>query len=188
MTNNDILKRLRFTLNLSDDQVIKVGSLGNLEMTAADIEEWFTDEKSDQYKALQDQPFAQWLNGLIIYKRGPSDKGTPEPEKKLTNNLILRKLKIAFDMKNEDVLFMLQKSEFKLGKSELTAFFRKPGHKHYRELKDQVLRNFLNGLQKTLRPIQDGSQKAKPKGKPRLTNQEDSFAEKFQWKVPKHLK
>ena len=57
------------------------------------------------------------------------------------------KLKIALNLKSEDVLEILQLAEFQLSKHELSAFFRKPGHKHYRDCKDQVLRNFLKGLQ-----------------------------------------
>ena len=63
------------------------------------------------------------------------------------NNIILRKLKIALDLKAEDLVDILQLADFRMSKSELSAFFRKPGHKHYRECKDQVLRNFLKGMQ-----------------------------------------
>ena len=70
-----------------------------------------------------------------------------KPEKKLTNNIIFNKLKIALSLKAENVLAILELSEFHISKHELSAFFRKSGHKHYRECKDQVLRNFLNGLQ-----------------------------------------
>jgi uncharacterized protein YehS (DUF1456 family) len=57
------------------------------------------------------------------------------------------KLKIALNLKAEDVLEILELAEFRISKHELSAFFRKPGHKHYRECKDQILRNFLQGMQ-----------------------------------------
>jgi len=66
--------------------------------------------------------------------------------------MVLRKLKIAFDMKNEDVLALLSTAGLDLGKHELSAFFRRTDHKHYRPCKDQVLRNFLRGLQIKYRP------------------------------------
>ena len=54
-------------------------------------------------------------------------------------------------MKDDDVLETLKLANFRLSKHELSAFFRKPDHKHYRECKDQVLRNFLQGLQVKVR-------------------------------------
>jgi uncharacterized protein YehS (DUF1456 family) len=66
--------------------------------------------------------------------------------------MVFMKLKIALNLKAEDVLEILELSSFKLSKHELSAFYRKPGHKHYRACKDQVLRNFLQGLQQKLRP------------------------------------
>ena len=79
------------------------------------------------------------------------DGEQPEPEKKLNNNIIFRKLKIALDYKDEQILETLALAGFPLGKHELSAFFRKPGHHNYRECQGQVLRNFLKGLQISVR-------------------------------------
>ena len=65
----------------------------------------------------------------------------------MNNNIIFRKLKIALNLQADEVLQLVNKPDFRISSSELSAFFRIPGHKHYRECKDQVLRNFLNGLQ-----------------------------------------
>ena len=89
---------------------------------------------------------------MIIENRGKREGVEPEIEKRLTNNIILKKLKIALDMKAEDVIRALEIANFRLGKSELSAFFRKPKHKHYRVCKDQILRNFIHGLQIQYRP------------------------------------
>jgi uncharacterized protein YehS (DUF1456 family) len=61
--------------------------------------------------------------------------------------MIFMKLKIALSLKAEDVMAILELADFKISKHELSAFFRKPDHKHYRDCKDQILRNFLKGLQ-----------------------------------------
>jgi len=90
---------------------------------------------------------AIFLNGLINDKRGKKDGPQHEPEKRLTNNIIFMKLKIALNLKAEDVLDMMNLAEFRMSKHELSALFRKSDHKHYRECKDQILRNFLKGLQ-----------------------------------------
>ncbi|HEY5775804.1 MAG TPA: DUF1456 family protein, partial [Xanthomonadales bacterium] len=63
------------------------------------------------------------------------------------NNIILRKLKIALNLQADDVQALIRQADFSLSKHELSAFFRKPEHKHYRECKDQVLRYFLKGVQ-----------------------------------------
>ncbi len=60
---------------------------------------------------------------------------------------IIATIKIAFDLKAEDVLAILDLVDVHISKHELSALFRKPGHKHFRECKDQILRNFLMGLQ-----------------------------------------
>ena len=60
-------------------------------------------------------------------------------------------------MKAEDVLQTLSLAGFRLSKHELSAFFRKADHKHFRACKDQVLRNFLQGLQIELRKDVEGT-------------------------------
>ncbi|MBL7889160.1 MAG: DUF1456 family protein [Bacteroidia bacterium] len=64
----------------------------------------------------------------------------------LTNNDILKKIRVALELKDEDIIKILKLSEFEMTKSELNALFRKPDHPNYKECGDQLLRNFLNGL------------------------------------------
>jgi uncharacterized protein YehS (DUF1456 family) len=84
---------------------------------------------------------------LIIDKRGKKEGPQPKPEKHLTNNIIFRKLKIALDLKADDVLDILDLANLRISKHELSALFRRSDHKHYRICKDQILRNFLKGVQ-----------------------------------------
>ena len=88
-----------------------------------------------------------FLNGLITDKRGKNDGPQPVPEKQLTNNIILRKLKIALNLQAEETLKVLALADMQMSNHELSALFRKPGHKHFRKCKDQILRNFLKGAQ-----------------------------------------
>jgi len=71
--------------------------------------------------------------------------------------LILKKIKIALDLKAEDILDILVLADLKVSKYELSAFFRKPEHRHYRPLRDQILRNFLKGMQIKYRDNVSGS-------------------------------
>jgi hypothetical protein len=64
----------------------------------------------------------------------------------LTNNDILKKLRVALELKDEDVIKILKLADYEISKSELSALYRKPDHPNYKECGDQLLRNFLNGL------------------------------------------
>ena len=63
----------------------------------------------------------------------------------LTNNDILKKLRVAHKLRDEDIVDILKLVDFRMSKSELGAFFRNENHPKYMECGDQVLRNFLNG-------------------------------------------
>ena len=147
MNNNDVLRRIRYTFNFDDSKMIAIFGLGGLEVSRAEISEWLKKDDDPDYKNCSDLQFATFLNGFIIEKRGKKDGPQPEPEKKLNNNIVFRKLKIALNLQADDVITLLGKGDFRISKHELSAFFRKPGHRHYRECKDQVLRYFLKGVQ-----------------------------------------
>lgn len=147
MINNDVLRRIRYVFDFDDSKMMAVFGLADLEVTRAEISDWLKKEDDPDYKKCSDKQFASFLNGLIIEKRGKKDGPQPEPETLLNNNIVFRKLKIALNLQADDVLKLVNREDFHISKHELSAFFRKPSHKHYRECKDQVLRNFLKGLQ-----------------------------------------
>lgn len=127
--------------------MIGLFELGGKVVTRAEVSDWLKRDEDDGFKGIYDKDLAYFLNGLIIKKRGKKDDALPVAEKTLTNNMILRKLKIALELKDEDILEMLERLDIHLSKHELSAFFRKPTQSQYRLCKDQVLRNFLRGLQ-----------------------------------------
>jgi len=147
VTNNDILRRLRYTFDFSDSKMINLFGLGNLEVTRGQVSDWLKKEDNPGYKNCTDTQLAIFLNGLINDKRGKKEGPQPKPEKRITNNIIFRKLKIALDLKADDVLKIMALANLQISKHELSAFFRKLDHKHYRDCKDQILRNFLKGVQ-----------------------------------------
>ncbi len=156
MENNDILRRLRYTFALNDTKMMSLFSTEEEKATRAQISDWLKKEDDEDFKYCGDKQFALFLNAFIAMKRGVRE-GAPkrEPENRLNNNLIFNKLKIALDMKAEDVLEILESTDMAISKHELSAFFRKPGHKNYRDCNDQILRKFLQGLQQKLRPGSD---------------------------------
>ena len=147
MINNDILRRIRYTFDFSDSKMIAIFGLANLDVTRGQISDWLKKEDDPAYQNCTDTQLAIFLNGLINDKRGKKEGPQSEPEKRLTNNIIFRKLKIALDLKTDDVLDILELANLRISKHELSAFFRKQDHKHYRTCKDQILRNFLKGVQ-----------------------------------------
>lgn len=159
MTNNDILRRLRFCLDLNDKEMASVfASSKQREASHSQIHGWLKKDDQPEYKSLNDKDFAAFLNGLINQKRGEKPGGPLPLETELNNNIILRKLKIAFNFTSDDMLEILQLANFKFSPHELTALFRKPDHKHFRQCKDQILRNFLIGLQLHLKPSSLGAE------------------------------
>lgn len=151
MNSNDVLRRIRYTFSFDDSKMIAVFGLGGLEVTRAQVSDWLKKEEDPDYQTCSDQQLATFLNGLIIDKRGKKEGPQPVPETTLSNNIIFRKLKIALNLQADDVLKLINQTDFRLSKHELSAFFRKPGNRHYRECKDQVLRNFLKGMQLNFR-------------------------------------
>ena len=147
MTNNDILRRVRYVFDFNDTKMIALFLSADYQVTRAQISSWLKKEDDPDYQECSDIQLATFLNGLINDKRGKKEGPQHKPEKRLTNNIIFNKLKIALSLKAEEVLDILKLAEFSMSKHELSALFRKPDHKHYRACKDQILRNFLKGLQ-----------------------------------------
>ncbi|MCF7364532.1 DUF1456 family protein [Vibrio sp. A1-b2] len=152
MTNNDILRRVRYTFDLKDSVMAEIYSLADFNVTSEQVTSWLKKEEDESFVELSDTELAVFLNGFINFKRGKREGEQPKPEAKLSHNIVFHKLRIALNLKAEDIIEILQLVDFRLSKHELSAFFRKPENKHYRECKDQVLRNFLLGLQHQLRP------------------------------------
>ena len=147
MTNNDILRRIRFCFDFSDSKMIALFGQADLEVTREQISDWLKKEEDPAYQKCNDRQMATFLNGLINDKRGKKEGDQPEPERRLNNNIVFRKLKIALNLQAEDILAILALVQVKISKHELSAFFRRPEHKHFRECNDQILRNFLQGVQ-----------------------------------------
>lgn len=145
--NNDVLRRIRFIFDFGDSKMIELFSQGGHEVSRAQISDWLKKDDDPAYKELYDNELSVFLNGLIINNRGRKEGPLPKPEKRLNNNTIFRKLIIALNLKNDEVLGILELVNMKISKHELSAFFRDPKQNQYRPCKDQILRNFLQGLQ-----------------------------------------
>ena len=147
MKNNDILRRLRYTFDFTDSKMISLFASGGEEVTREQVSDWLKKEDDPDFKSLHDVKLAVFLNGFINDRRGQKEGEQPKPEKNLNNNMIFRKLKIALNLKEEDILDIFGLMGMKVSKHEISAFFRSPDQSQYRLCKDQILRNFIQGLQ-----------------------------------------
>jgi uncharacterized protein YehS (DUF1456 family) len=148
VTNNDVLRRIRYTFNLRDEKVVAIFAHAHCQVSELQVQNWLKKDDDPSMVEIIDVELASFLNGFIIEKRGKREGEQPKPEKTLTKNIMLMKLKIALQLQNDDIVDLLASTGFTLGKSELTAFFRKPDHRNYRHCKSQFLRNFLQAIQK----------------------------------------
>lgn len=148
MNNNDILRRLRYTFNFNDKKMTELFASGGLNVTREQISQWLKKDDDSDFISIVDEKLAVFLNGFINEKRGKKEGQQAIPEKRLSNNIILTKLKIALNLQAEQLIELLISVDFRISKPELSAFTRKVGHKHFRECKDQVLRNLLQAIDK----------------------------------------
>jgi uncharacterized protein YehS (DUF1456 family) len=118
-----------------------------MESTSAGFDTWMTKEDEEGFVRCPDIILSGFLNGLIYDKRG-KDESAPELalERRVNNNTVLKKLRIAFSLKTDDILAIMTEQKFRVSMPEITAMMRAPDHKNYRECGDQFLRYFLRGL------------------------------------------
>ncbi|MBR9728510.1 DUF1456 family protein [Shewanella intestini] len=147
MLNNDILRRIRFVFDFSNSKVIDIFAKADKALTTEQVIALLKKEQDEGYQPCNDTVMCQFLDGLIITNRGLKEGAElPAPVKQLNNNLIFKKLRIALELREEDITAILALADFTTSKSELGALFRNPSHKNFKACGDQMLRNFLKGL------------------------------------------
>jgi uncharacterized protein YehS (DUF1456 family) len=147
--NNDVLRSIRYALDLSDAKVVAMIKLAERDIEPADVASFLKKEDEEGFVECADDVLSAFLDGLIIHRRGrmePKPGQDKKPETRLNNNAILKKLRVAFELKEEDMHKVLELAGLPVSKPELNALFRQKGHKNYRACGDQFLRNFLKGL------------------------------------------
>lgn len=152
MLNNDVLRSIRYTLNLSDSTLLEMLHSVEPSMDLPTLRSYLASSEDESFVMMADELMVGFLDNLIISRRGPSPQAAPATELPLTNNIILKKLRVAFTLQESDLLEILDSVSFAVTKPELSALFRKAGHTNYRVCGDQLLRQFLKGLTLRLRP------------------------------------
>ena len=182
LLTNDVLRSLRNLLDIRDQKVLEISEITTPNEKSSEslekIAAYLKKEDEAGFIFCPDSFLEKFLDGLIIYKRGPkttptnSATTTPPTRWKLSNNQILKKIRVAFELKEDDVLELIQQPGFSLSKAELNALFRSPDHRNYRECGDQVLRYFLKGLNQKF--------KANPTPQVKLSNEKNNSNDKKQ--------
>ncbi len=152
MTNNDYLRSIRFLLDVGDQKLVDIIKLSGISVPLEEVKAYLFNEEDEGYLKCSDEVMAHFLDGLVYLKRGKDDSRPVTPfEFPITNNTVLKKLRVAFELKEDDMHDVLKLAGFSVGRSELSALLRKKDHINYRECGDQLLRNFLKGLTMKIR-------------------------------------
>lgn len=149
MINNDVLRSVRYMLDLGDAHVANLVQLADPDVVLdrADVQAFLRKEDEPGFAPLDDRLLGLFLDGLVIHCRGPREDAPPRPpETRLNNNAVLKKLRVAFELKDVDMHEVFEAAGHPVSKPELSALFRQPGHKNFRPCGDQLLRYFLRGL------------------------------------------
>ncbi len=152
MIHNDVLRSLRYMLDISDTKMAQIARSNGFKLNDADMANYLKKDDDKEFVHCPDEAMAHFLDGLVIFRRG-RDESRPLPpiELPVSNNTILKKLRVAFELKDDDILALLKAVNFPVSKTELSALFRKVGHDNFRPCGDQLLRNFLKGLSQRIR-------------------------------------
>lgn len=156
MNNNDVLRRLRYALDFSDPFVLSCFEARGATVTPAQLVAMLKRESDEGFSLMSDDSLAAFLDGLVEKKRGKRDEA-PETRPAMSNNRVLRSIKIALELKDTDILEMMELAGFPLSKGQLTALFRREGHPNYHPCGDQILRNFLRGLTRKCRGMDEAT-------------------------------
>jgi uncharacterized protein YehS (DUF1456 family) len=149
MINNDVLRSIRYMLDLSDNKVVEITRLADpaFPLEKADVQAFLRKDEDPGYAECSDRVLAHFLDGLVVHFRGRNDSLPPRPvETRINNNVVLKKLRVAFELRDVDMHEVFAAAGFPVSKPELSALFRQPGNRNYRACGDQLLRNFLKGL------------------------------------------
>ncbi|EXJ22497.1 putative cytoplasmic protein [Alkalibacterium sp. AK22] len=174
MNNNDRLVRLRYALDVKDEQLVEIFKLGQQDISKAEVQELLKKAKTEENSQLDREPsdrddysaetlyekscsnrlLESFLNGFIIYERGQQYNAHGEPiqptylleKDQDANNVLIKKVKIALALTSDDILDILDETGVRLSNSELSAVLRKQGHRNYKVCGDRYARNFLKGL------------------------------------------
>ena len=147
INTNEVLYRIQQALNLTAEEMIEAYKLEEYSMEASHLESLLKRRHDEGFMLCSYEELGVFLDGLVTLKRGPSPKKANDDEViELTNNLILKKLRIALELKEAETEIIFGLADVELSKQQLASLFRKEGHKNFKACPDELLMAFLEGL------------------------------------------
>jgi uncharacterized protein YehS (DUF1456 family) len=147
LQTNDILYKIKTALNLNEKMMLDAYALAEYDMTPEHLEHLLIRRQDKGFELCSYEELGIFLDGLVSLKRGPGPKRPNDNEViELSNNLILKKLRIALELKEPETEIIFGLGEAKLSKQQLASLFRKEGHKNFKACSDELLMAFLDGL------------------------------------------
>jgi len=148
ISTNEILYRIKKSLSLSIEDMIKAYTLEEYKMESSHLESLLKRPHDDGFMLCSYAELGVFLDGLVTLKRGPSPKKKDENKAvELSNNLILKKLRIALELQEAETEIIFGLADVELSKQQLASLFRKEGHKNFKACSDELLMAFLEGLE-----------------------------------------
>ena len=147
INTNEILYRIQQALNLTTEEMIEAYKLEAYDMETSHLESLLKRRNDIGFILCTYEELGLFLDGLVTLKRGPSPKKANNDEViELSNNLILKKLRIALELKEAETEIIFGLADVELTKQQLASLFRKEGHKNFKACSDELLMAFLEGL------------------------------------------
>ncbi len=147
ISTNEILYRIQKALNLSLEEMLEIYKLESYPMNKEHLDVLLKRRLDKGFMLCSYEELGVFLDGLVTFKRGPSPKKTDADEVvELTNNLILKKLRIALELKEAETEIIFGLGDVELTKQQLASLFRKETHKNFKPCSDELLMAFLEGL------------------------------------------
>jgi len=146
ISTNEILYRIQKALNLSTEDMIEIYKLASHAMSWEHLDSLLKRRQEEGFMLCSYEELGVFLDGLVTFKRGPSPKKSNDEVVELTNNLILKKLRIALELKEAEIEIIFGLAEIELTKQQLASLFRKESHKNFKPCSAELLMAFIEGL------------------------------------------
>ena len=145
MKPSEVIKAVKDALNLNRRQILHIYELEDYPMSLERLDKILKNRSKKNSANASYEELGVFLDGLISYKRGKRDRELKE-DVILDNNLILKKLRTALNLKEYEIEMIFELADFKISKSKIRDLFRSNGHPKFKECDDKTLKAFLEGL------------------------------------------
>lgn len=147
MKPSTVLSRVKDALRLSSDDILKIYQAEGYEIDDGRVEAIFKKPSSKKSQSATYEELGVFLDGLIRVMRGEPAKVVDDDEEIiLDNNLIIKKLKIALNLKSIDIDMIFNLADYPMSRSKIRDILRSSEHPKYKRCSDAVLDAFLEGL------------------------------------------